>query len=107
MVEIFGRDSMEGAQPFLETTVIAVDVVDMQVGSLRPRLTGRGQDLARNVCFAGETDDRLAAIAAQLIVRCDDVPQGGCDRGPVQLGKNSVGGGTAAVAGDKDGDLLG
>src|SRR6201995_1026744 len=107
MVERPGRDTMEGTQPFLETTVIAVDVVDMQVGSLRPRPTGRGQDLARNVCLAGETDDRLAALAAQLIVRCDDAPQGGGDRGPGQLGKNRVGGGTASVAGAKDGDLLG
>src|SRR3954453_16888366 len=86
-VEIFGRNAVEGTQPFLETAVIAVDVVDVQIGCLRPRPTGRGQDLARNVPLAGETDNRLAAIAAQLIVRCDNALQSDGDRGPVELGE--------------------
>ena len=30
-VEIFGRNAVEGTQPFLETAVIAVDVVDVQM----------------------------------------------------------------------------
>src|SRR3954447_22141242 len=40
MVEVFGRDAMEQTQPFLKAAVIAVDVVDVEVGCLRPRPTG-------------------------------------------------------------------
>src|SRR4051812_13826463 len=40
MVEVFGRDAMERTQPFLKAAVIAVDVVDVEVGCLRPRPTG-------------------------------------------------------------------
>src|SRR3954468_17272901 len=40
MVEGFGRDAMERTQPFLKAAVIAVDVVDVEVGCLRPRPTG-------------------------------------------------------------------
>ena len=69
IVEIFGGDAMERAQPFLEATVIAVDVVDVEIGCPRPWPAGRWKDVAGDFCLACEGDDRLAAIATQLVER--------------------------------------
>jgi hypothetical protein len=98
---------MEGAQPFLETAVVSVDIVNMKVGRFGPWPAGRGQDLARNAPLAGEPDDRLAAIAAQLVVRRDDATQRGGDRGAVELGQYRVRRRAISVAGNENGNLLG
>ena len=98
---------MGGAQPFLETAVVSIDIVDVKVGRLGPWPAGRGQDLARNSSLEGEPDDCLAAIATQLVVRHDNAAQRGGDRGAVALGKHRVGGRSMPVTGDQDWNLFG
>ena len=109
IVEIFGGDAMERSQPFLESAVIAVDVVDVvdvEIGRLWPWPAGRWKDVAGDFRLASEGDDRLAAIAAQLVGRRDDAGERGGDRGPVEFGQNRIGGGAVSVAGDQYRDLL-
>ena len=106
MVEILGGDAMERAQPFFQTAMVSVDVVDMQVGGLAPGAAGRGQDAAGDLCLAGEADDRLAAIAAELVVRGDNTIECGGDRSAVEFGENGIGGQAVSITGDENGDLL-
>ena len=106
MVEILGGDAVERAQPFLQTPMVSVDVVDMQVRGLAPGAAGRGQDAAGDLCLAGEADDRLAAIAAELVVRGDDTIECGADRSAVEFGENGIGGQAVSITGDENGDLL-
>src|SRR5208282_5995249 len=46
MVKVSGGHAVEGTQPFLEAAVIAVDAVDVEIGSLRSRTAGEWQDVA-------------------------------------------------------------
>ena len=79
VVKILGGDSMEGAQPLFEPTVVAIDVIDVEGGRFRSWTTGRGQDMAGNLRFSGEANDRFAAIAAQLVGRSDNAIKGSAD----------------------------
>ena len=61
--QVFGGDAVEAAHPFLEATVIGVDVIDMEMGSSGLRLAGSGRDVKRDVGFSGEGDDVCPASA--------------------------------------------
>ena len=106
MVEILGGDAVERAQPFLQPPMVAVYVVDMEVGGLASGAAGRGQDAAGDLRLAGEADDRLAAIAAELVVRGDNTIECGGDRSAVEFGENGIGGQAVSITGDENGDLL-
>src|SRR3954468_17138461 len=67
-VEILCCDTMERAQPFLQAAMVGIDVVDMQVGRFRSRTTRLWQNTTGDRLPAGEADDRLAAVAAELVV---------------------------------------
>src|SRR3954470_19003665 len=83
--EIFGGDTMETAHPFLEPSVIGIDVVDVKIGRLRAWLARGRQDRDRDRSLEGEGDDGSAAIAAELVGRRDGTTKGGRDGRSVQL----------------------
>src|SRR5208283_1846942 len=66
--EVFRGDAVEAAHPFLEATVVSVDVVDMEIGRLWTWFAGRRQDMRRDACLAGEGDNRRATVAADFFV---------------------------------------
>jgi len=104
--QVFGGDAVEAAHPFLETTVIGVDVVDMEMGSSGLRLAGSGRDVKRDVGLASEGDDRMAAVADEEIGGGDDAIERRRDRGSVDLGQDGVEGRALAVARDEDRNIF-
>ena len=107
MIKILGGDAMERAQPLFEPAVVTIDVVDMQVRRLWSRTAGFRQDTARNFRLAGEANDRLAAVATELIVRRDHTIKSGRDGSPVEFGQHGIRGPPAPVPRDQDRNLLG
>src|SRR3954466_10864856 len=105
--EISGGDTMEAAHPFLEPSVIGIDVVDVKIGRLRAWLARGRQDVDRDRSLEGEGDDGGTAIAAELVGRRDDTTEGGRDGRPVQLGQHRIDRGAAAVSRDDDRNLFG
>ena len=55
---------------------------------------------------AGESGDRLAAIADERIARRDDAGEGEAHRSAVDLRQDRVEGGAVPVAGDEDGNVV-
>jgi hypothetical protein len=53
--EIIGRvfcgDTMEAAEPFLDATVVGIDIVDVKIRGVRIWIAGLRQDVGRNPCF--------------------------------------------------------
>src|ERR1019366_2799950 len=107
MVKIFGCDAMEWTKPLFQPAVVSIDVVDVQVWRLRSRAAGLWQDTARDFRFAGEADDRLAAIATKLIVRRDHAIKCGRDGGTVKFRQHRVRRRPVPVTRDQNRNLLG
>jgi hypothetical protein len=55
---------------------------------------------------AGESGDRLAAVADEMVAGRDDAGEGGPDRSAVGLRQDRVEGRALPVAGDKDGNVV-
>jgi len=106
MVKVLGRDAMEWTQPFLQAAVITVDVVDVKIGCFRPGTARLWQNAARDFRLAGEADDRLAAIAAELVFRRDDTAERSRHRGTVAFGQHGIGGLSQPVTRDQHRNLL-
>ena len=70
--QVLGGDAVEAAKPLLEAAVIGVDVVDVQMRRLTGRLSRRRHGVEGNPGSAGESGDRLAAVADEMIARRDD-----------------------------------
>jgi hypothetical protein len=77
MVKIIRGDAVEWTQPYLQTAMVAVDIVDVETGGFRSGATWFRQDAAGDFRLAGEADDRLAAIATELVVRRDNTAKRG------------------------------
>jgi hypothetical protein len=65
---------MEATHPFLETAVIGINVVDVEIRSSWVWLAGSGQDVRRDPGLAGKSNDSGAPIAAEFVGGCDDTP---------------------------------
>ena len=104
--QVLGGDAVEAAHPFLEPTVIGVDVVDVEVGRLGAGLARRGHDVDRDVGPAGEGDDGLSAVADEPVGGGDEAVEGRRDRGAVHVRQHGVDSGALAVAGDEDGNVF-
>jgi hypothetical protein len=104
--QVLGGDAVEAVEPLLEAAVVGVDVVDVQVRGLGGRLSRRGRGVERNPGFAGESGDRLAAVADEVIARRDDPGERGCHRSAVDLRQDGVEGRSLPVPGDKDGNVV-
>src|SRR4051812_22439596 len=102
-VEILRCDTMERPQPFLQAAMVGVDVVDMQVGRFRSRTTRLWQNATGDRLPAGEADDRLAAVAAELVVDSHHAVQCGGDRGAREARQYGVRGVAGSVAGHQVG----
>ena len=59
-----------------------------------------------NPSSAGESGDRLPAIADEMIARRDDAGEGEAHRSAIDLRQDRVEGGAVPVAGDKDGYVV-
>ena len=55
---------------------------------------------------AGESGDRLAAIADEMIARRDDAGEGEAHRSAVDLRQDRIEGGAVPVAGDENGNVV-
>ena len=93
-------------QRAVRTAVIGVGVVDVQVRRRGCRLSRRWHGVEGNPGSAGESGDRLAAIADEMIARRDDSGEGEAHRSAVDLRQDRVEGGAVPVAGDKDGNVV-
>ena len=82
---------------------LGVDVVDVQVRRRGYWLSRRRDDVEGNAGSAGESGDRLAAIADEMIARRENARGGEAHRSAVDLGQDRVEGGAVPVAGDEDG----
>ena len=91
--QVLGGDAVEAVEPLLETAVVGVDVVDVQVRRGACWLSRRRHGMERNPGFASESGDRLAAIADEMIARRDDSGEGEAHRSAVDLGQDRVEGG--------------
>jgi hypothetical protein len=59
-----------------------------------------------NPSSAGESGDRLPAIADEMIARRDDAGEGEAHRSAIDLRQDRVEGGAVPVASDKDGNVV-
>ena len=70
--QVLGGDAVETRQPLLETAVVGVDVIDVQMRRLGDRFARRGHGVEGDAGSAGEGGDRPAAVADQMVARRDD-----------------------------------
>ena len=70
------------------------------------RLSRRRHGVEGNPGSAGESGDRLAAIADEMIARRDNSRQGEAYRSAVDLRQDCIEGGAVPVARDKDGNVV-
>src|SRR5580693_6841791 len=98
MGQVLGGDAVEAVEPLLETAVVGVDVVDVQMRRRGCRLSRRRHGVEGNPGSAGESGDRLAAIADEMIARRDNSRQGEAYRSAVDLRQDCIEGGAVPVA---------
>jgi len=60
----------------------------------------------RDLGLAGESGDRLPAVADQMIARRDNAGERGSDRGAIDLGQHRIEGRALPVAGDENGNIV-
>ena len=104
--QVLGGDAVEATEPLFEAAVIGVDVVDVEVRRFGRRFSGRGHGVERDAGFAGESRDRPAAVADQMVARRDDSGKRGAYGSPVDLRQDGVEGRTLPVAGDEDRNIV-
>src|ERR1700729_3896494 len=88
--QVLGGDAVEAVEPLLQTAVIGVDVVDVQVRRGGCRFSRRRHDVEGNPGSAGESGDRFPAIADEMIARRDDAGEGEAHRSAVDLRQDRV-----------------
>ena len=64
--KILGGDAVEPTDPFIESAVVGVHVVDVMFGRLRPRVSGCGQDVDFEFGATRERRDGRPSIAAKV-----------------------------------------
>ena len=69
--QVFGGDAMEAAQPLFQAAVVGIDVVEVKIRRLWVGLARHRQDVSRDPSPPRKSNDRRAAIAAELIGWCD------------------------------------
>ena len=106
MGRFLGGDAVETRQPLLETAVVGVDVIDVQVRCLGGRLSRRRHGVEGNPRLASESGDRPAAVADEMVARRDDAGERGSHRSAVDLRQDCVEGRALPVAGDENGNIV-
>ena len=86
--------------------MVGVDVIDVEVRRLGGRLSRRGYGVERNPGSAGESGDRLPAVADEMIARRDDPDERCFHRSAVDLRQDRVEGRALPVAGDENGNVV-
>lgn len=104
--EVYGGDAMEPPHPFLETAVVGVHVVDVQIRCVRQWTAWRGQNMERHPGTARECLDGRAAVTAQFRGPADDLLQDCRDAGGIETRQNGIDGCAGAVTRHQDRDLL-
>jgi hypothetical protein len=79
--------------------MVGINVVEMKIRCFRVRFAGHWQDVGRNSSLLREGNDRRAAIAAELVGRCDDAGPRRGNRHTVQLRQYRIRRGALTVAG--------
>ena len=97
-LKVFGCDAMEASHPFLEASVVGVDVVDVEFRLFGLWGAGRGQDVDFELGAFGESGDCRAAVAAEVGRRRNSLAERLLQAGGVEAGEDGVEGGAAAVA---------
>src|SRR5450631_3669653 len=63
--KVFGGDAVEAPEPFLESPMVGVHIVDVIFWRLRPRVARRGQDVDLELGAPRECRDGRTPIAAK------------------------------------------
>ena len=104
--QVLGGDAVEAGEPLLEAAVVGVDVIDVEVRRLGGWLSRGRHGVERNPGSAGESGNRLAAVADEMIAGRDNAGEGGPDRSAVDLRQDGVEGRSLPVSGDEDGNVV-
>src|SRR3954463_15647830 len=67
--QVFRGDAVEAAQPFLQTAMVGIDVVEVKIRRRWVWFARHRQDMGGDLGAAGKGHDRRAAIAAELVGR--------------------------------------
>ena len=105
--QVAGRDAVEAAHPLLETRMVGIDVVDVDVGLAGQRLSRGGNHADGNFGASGESAQRPAAVADQHVCRRHGARERLGDAYGRVLGQDGVGRGAGTVAGHENGDVVG
>ena len=97
---------MEAAHPLSAASLIGSDIVDVELRLVELAGGGRWRDVNLEVSSFCECFDLLAAVAAEVSGRRDEIAEGLAEACRVEAGENGVERRAAAIACDDDGDLL-
>jgi transposase-like protein len=98
---------VEAAQPFLQSVVVGVDVIEVIIRRLAGWLAGLGQDMRRDPGPSRESNDRRGAIAAEFIGSRNNAAQGRGNRYAIQFRPDRIGGDAVSVTCNDDRDRFG
>ena len=104
--KVFGGDAVEAPEPFLQSAMVGVHVVDVIFWRLRLRIARRGQNVDIEFGAPRERCDGRSAIAAKVRRRGHDPAERRCQTDCVEPRQDRVECGAGSVARDDDGDLF-
>ena len=104
--KVLGGDAVEAPEPFLQSAMVGVHVVDMIFRRFRLRIARRGQNVDIEFGAPRERCDGRSAIAAKVRRRGHDPAERRCQTDCVEPRQDRVECGAGSVARDDDGDLF-
>ena len=95
--QVPGGGAVKPTQPFLQSFVVRIDVIAVEIGCVGGRLAWPWQDMCRDPGATGESDDPTAAIATERTGWRHHPLQRRGDRGRVQDWQHRIRGRALAV----------
>ena len=97
---------MKASQPLLQSAMVGINVVEVEIRRLRVWFAGRRQNVCGDPGAAREGGNRRAAVAAEVVGRGDAAAEGRGDRHTVQFRQHRIRGCSLPVARDDHRDLF-
>src|SRR5271168_1030063 len=104
--KVLGGDAVEAPDPFFESAMVGVHVVDVMFGRLRLWVSGSGQHVEFESGASRERGNGRPSIAAKVRGRGDRAAQRGRNADGIEPRQDGVQGRARAVTGDEDWDLF-
>ena len=104
--KVLGGDAVEAPEPFLQSAMVDVHVVDVIFRRLGLRIARRGQDMDIELGAPRERRDGRSSIAAKVRRRGHDAAERRGEADRVEPRQDRVEHGAGAVARNDDGDLF-